>query len=94
MKRTTPLRHPLALLLCGVALGGCADLDPSRALGPAEPSPAASPDGLDATLRAYLARHGFTGRIASTLETRLGRRVDLQLADIGRHCSGSIRSRA
>ena len=35
-------------------------------------------------LRAYLTSLGFTGRIASTLETRLGRRVDRQLADLGR----------
>jgi cytochrome c peroxidase len=35
-------------------------------------------------LRGYLASHGFTGRVASTLETRLGRRIDRQLADVGR----------
>ena len=39
---------------------------------------------LDRQLQAALARHGFTGRIESTLETRLGRRVDRQLADLGR----------
>jgi cytochrome c peroxidase len=39
---------------------------------------------VDAALRAYLTKHGFTGRIAGTLETRLGRRIDPQLADIGR----------
>ena len=36
------------------------------------------------SLEAALARHGFTGRIESTLETRLGRRIDHQLADLGR----------
>lgn len=35
-------------------------------------------------LRQMLASHGFTGRIASTLETRLGRAVDTKLADVGR----------
>lgn len=40
--------------------------------------------GLDRQLQAVLAGHGFTGRIESTLETRLGRPVDRQLADLGR----------
>ena len=44
----------------------------------------ATPEGLDAALRGYLARHGFTGRVARTLEARLGRRIDRQLADVGR----------
>jgi cytochrome c peroxidase len=39
---------------------------------------------LDAALREYLAEHRFTGRVASTLEARLGRRLDRQLADLGR----------
>jgi cytochrome c peroxidase len=45
---------------------------------------AAGGAALDDALEAALARHGFTGRIESTLETRLGRRVDRQLADLGR----------
>jgi len=40
---------------------------------------------LDATLAALLAEHGFTGRIEEQLEERLGRRVDPQLADLGRN---------
>ena len=40
--------------------------------------------GLDARLQERLAGYGFTGRIESTLEARLGRRVDPRLADIGR----------
>jgi cytochrome c peroxidase len=40
--------------------------------------------GLDQQLQAALTRHGFTGRIESTLEARLGRQVDRQLADLGR----------
>ncbi|HEX6717585.1 MAG TPA: cytochrome c peroxidase [Pyrinomonadaceae bacterium] len=39
---------------------------------------------LDQQLTTVLARHGFTGRIESTLEQRLGRKVDNQLADLGR----------
>jgi cytochrome c peroxidase len=74
-----------ALMLGGVMLGGCRDAEPTRAF---EPAPSASapamPTDLDADLRAYLVRQGFTGRIATTVETRLGRRVDRQLADLGR----------
>jgi cytochrome c peroxidase len=47
-------------------------------------SPARAGDGLDAELTAALARAGFTGRIGSTLEARLGRRIDPDLADVGR----------
>ncbi|HKE85446.1 MAG TPA: cytochrome c peroxidase [Vicinamibacterales bacterium] len=39
---------------------------------------------LDQQLTAALARHGFTGQIESTLEERLGRRIDHRLADLGR----------
>jgi hypothetical protein len=39
---------------------------------------------LDRRLDASLARHGFTGKIASTLEQRIGRRLDHQHADLGR----------
>jgi cytochrome c peroxidase len=39
---------------------------------------------LDEQLQSALAQHGFTGRIESTLEQRIGRRIDNQLADLGR----------
>ncbi|HEV8368989.1 MAG TPA: cytochrome c peroxidase [Pyrinomonadaceae bacterium] len=39
---------------------------------------------LDQQLVAVLDQHGFTGRIESTLEQRLGRKLDYQLADLGR----------
>jgi len=39
---------------------------------------------IDERLNAELRRAGFTGRIASTLEPRLKRRINLQLADLGR----------
>lgn len=39
---------------------------------------------LDDQLAAVLAEHGFTGRIESTLEPRLGRKLDNQLLDLGR----------
>jgi len=79
-----PPRH-LALLLGSLALGGCSDLAPERVSAPAAPpADAVTSRDVDATLRRYLARHGFTGRVASTLEWRLGRRIDRQLADVGR----------
>lgn len=70
--RTTKL---LALL---VVVGGCA-------LFTSVPRSAAdSSVGMDQELEAILAQHRFTGRIESTLEQRLGRHIDNQLADVGR----------
>lgn len=42
-------------------------------------------DSLDQLLRAALLQKGFTGDVESTLEQRLGRKVDGQLADLGRN---------
>lgn len=39
---------------------------------------------LDQQLQAVLSQAGFTGRVGQQLEQRLGRRVDNQLADLGR----------
>ena len=50
-------------------------------------TPKSAADGrvtLDQRLEAALARQGFTGSVASTLEQRIGRRIDNQLADLGR----------
>jgi cytochrome c peroxidase len=41
-------------------------------------------DALGHELRAELEREGFTGRMESTLPRRLGRRVDVKLANLGR----------
>jgi cytochrome c peroxidase len=72
-----------------MAVGACSDFEPARVISPTHPSAAPSAtvitDDADAALRGYLTRLGYTGRIAGTLETRLGRRVDHQLADIGRN---------
>jgi cytochrome c peroxidase len=43
-----------------------------------------APEDLDGQLTALLHQAGFTGRIQSTLERRLGRPVDAGLADLGR----------
>ena len=40
---------------------------------------------LDEELQAVLREAGFTGRMEATLEQRLGRRMDMQLADLGRN---------
>jgi cytochrome c peroxidase len=47
-------------------------------------STAAAPTAIDTELRAVLAREGFTGTVESTLPQRLGRPVDLELANLGR----------
>ena len=41
-------------------------------------------DTLDEQLSEVLSQHGFTGRIGSSLEQRLGRKIDNQLAELGR----------
>ncbi|HEX6105367.1 MAG TPA: cytochrome c peroxidase [Gemmatimonadales bacterium] len=79
-------RSSLPLLVLVAALGGCSDqtmLDPA---GPESGTPQhALADGdLDARLAEALERAGFTGRIAATLETRLGRPLDHRLALAGR----------
>ena len=85
MKHILTLRRFLALSLATSAVAGCSDSEPLAAPVPApNVSAALVPHDVDAALRGYLLRHGFTGRIASTLETRLGRRVDPQLANVGR----------
>ena len=48
------------------------------------PRASAQDDGLNERLSALLSSHGFTGRVGSSLEQRLGRKVDNQLADLGR----------
>lgn len=41
-------------------------------------------DALNEQLTAVLRYHGFTGRVGLSLEQRLGRKIDNQLADVGR----------
>jgi cytochrome c peroxidase len=74
----------IAVLVAGAALAGCSDRERGRAADVFAPVASANDDELDAALRFYLASLGFTGRIAGTLEARLGRRIDNQLADLGR----------
>jgi cytochrome c peroxidase len=82
MNGAMTLRQLAGVLLVGVS--ACVDFDPARSVSPAMPTRIVVSNDVDAVLRGYLARLEFTGRIASTLETRLGRRIDHQLADVGR----------
>jgi cytochrome c peroxidase len=70
-------------------LGACTDSDVGRLTAPVRAATTNAvagtrADDLDVALRRYLSELGYTGRIASTLEARLGRPVDRQLADVGR----------
>jgi cytochrome c peroxidase len=77
----TTSRSLLRLLATVVGLTACADFDPARSTAPAG---ALATSDVDVTLRSLLAEHRFTGRVAGTLEARLGRRIDAQLAYLGR----------
>ena len=84
MRPATSLGQFAAWGFVAMALVGCSDFEPARSISPSVPARVVRSDDVDGALRDYLNRLGFTGRIASTLETRLGRRVDQQLADVGR----------
>jgi len=79
----------LAAAACLVLLAACGTDEPLP-VGPGEPdteqpvSAATESGSLDAELRGYLAAQGYSGRVASTLESRLGRPVDRGLANLGR----------
>jgi hypothetical protein len=64
-------------LICAILLGGCTGADqPGKAVPSAE--------HLDAQLAATLVQQKFTGTVEQRLESRLGRKVDPKLADLGR----------
>src|SRR5689334_7751599 len=50
-----------------------------------QPRASAQSSSLDDKLQGVLRQAGFTGRMESTLEQRLGRHLDLQLAELGRN---------
>ena len=70
-------------IVASFATGGPAGAAPASE-GPQMLAAHAAANPLDAELAEVLARHGFTGGIETTLETRLGRPIDPQLADLGR----------
>src|SRR5688572_17895254 len=65
-------------------LVGCTDHVGPEGITAGPAASVATPEGLDAALRGYLARHGFTGRVGAMLGARLGRPIDRRLADVGR----------
>ena len=71
-----------------VAITACRDDRRDRSVATAPPFSGARTQsnggGLDQALAAVLAAHGFTGRVESSLSSRLGRPVNADLADIGR----------
>ena len=67
----------MLIILLALIAGGVVILTPGTA--------ASRDTSLDDQLSAVLSHHGFTGRVGSTLEQRLGRKVDNRLADLGRN---------
>lgn len=66
----------LTVLVLAIIASGVAILTPTTR--------ANAENGLDNQLFEVLVAHGFTGRVGSSLEERLGRRIDKKLADLGR----------
>ena len=83
MSDTTALRC-VTLFAASIVLAACSDHEPLPTAPEDREQAAVVTADLDAALRAYLDSHHFTGRIASTLEQRLGRHIDQQVADLGR----------
>ncbi|HEX4438531.1 MAG TPA: cytochrome c peroxidase [Thermoanaerobaculia bacterium] len=76
-------KSKLLRVSAAAALGLCLAASAFAQIHPAPRQPVA-PVSLDVRLARSLARAGFTGRIESTLEKRLGRPVDPDLASLGR----------
>jgi cytochrome c peroxidase len=77
MPKLSPIPKCLWMLLCLCLLGFSIAATPHL-------SAPAQIRSLNEELQAVLREAGFTGRIESTLEQRLGRRLDPQLASLGR----------
>ena len=70
-------RIKVVVLLLALAAGAALFLTPRASAG--------GDSVLDAQLSAILSQRGFTGRVGSSLEQRMGRKIDNQLADLGRN---------
>jgi cytochrome c peroxidase len=79
-----PGRFVLALVLGLLLAGAWACLAPPFAPRPAVAAGQGPQDATDRALAQALAQAGFTGRVQSTLDERLGRPLDPRLADVGR----------
>ena len=80
------LQRWLNLSLVGLIvlmLSGCSET-PDGLQSTSTPVSLNKESNLDAELLLRLSAHNFTGRIGSTLESRLGRHVNQRLADVGR----------
>ena len=67
----------LTIVVLTLIAGGVVVLTPST-------SASSGDDFLNEQLSGILSQHGFTGRVGLSLEQRLGRKIDNQLADLGR----------
>jgi cytochrome c peroxidase len=74
-------RLKMIVLIIALAVGGALILTPKSAAHDDDNDHGASV--LDRQLSAVLAQQAFTGRVGSTLERRLGRKIDAILADLG-----------
>jgi len=76
---------PAGVATLGLAVSACSDDPHSHPAGPPAAQVAAVPvAAVDEALSAAFAAHGFTGTVGSSLEQRLGRPLDVRLADVGR----------
>ncbi len=74
----------LGWLLCLATVAACAG-DDTPGFTPLPPETGVLTDAqVDPGLQRVLASHGFSGRVGDRLEQRLGRPLDLDLADVGR----------
>lgn len=71
-------RFKMIVLLIALVIGGTLFVTPRI-------SASGGNNALDDQLSAVLGQFGFTGRVGSSLERRLGRKIDNQLADLGRN---------
>ena len=81
---TRVISHRLTVLAAAATVVIAAAVAPRVSLGGEPEGVGRAAEQLDQKLKAELGRVGFTGRIESTLETRLRRRLDPRLADLGR----------
>jgi cytochrome c peroxidase len=70
-------QHRLSIVIVALMCIGVVVLSPGA-------SATSTDDVLNEQLSAILSHHGFTGRVGLSLEQRLGRKIDNQLADLGR----------
>src|SRR5687767_8426646 len=70
-------RWKVVMLLAGVVVSGAMWRTQRASAGNGD-------NALNEQLSTILSQHGFTGTVGSSMEKRLGRKIDNQLADLGR----------